>query len=205
MGLNADETAIWNRTIILIQFGGHCNDKYYICTLTYCFLIFILDSIINLKNSSLYQFEKSWPFVNLKVKSLNEENWSVNYGWKTLPSASTGICGFSWRFSLLLVSGDNACWCTSEDADCFGFTTRKADASATPLREKSRGPTPTGECCCCTSIIVLGKFDHYSLQQSSLHCTRHPPLLQGACCTTTGCQRTMHPYLFFYYYYSNEQ
>lgn len=52
MGLNANETAIWNRTIILIQFGGHWNDKYYICTLTYCLIIFLLDTIINLKNSS---------------------------------------------------------------------------------------------------------------------------------------------------------
>lgn len=52
MSLNANETAIWNRTIILIQFGGHWNDKYYICTLTYCLIIFLLDTIINLKNSS---------------------------------------------------------------------------------------------------------------------------------------------------------
>lgn len=86
-----------------------------------------------------------------------------------------GICGFSWRFSLLLVSGGSGCWCTSDDADCLGLTTRKADASATPRLEKSSGPTPTGECCCCTSIILDLESVHRFTTFASLHTTFASP------------------------------
>lgn len=86
-----------------------------------------------------------------------------------------GICGFSWRFSLLLVSGGNGCWCTSDEAGCLGLTTRNADASATPRLEKSNGPTPTGECCCCTSIILDFESVHRFTTLASLHTTFASP------------------------------
>lgn len=86
-----------------------------------------------------------------------------------------GICGFSWRFSLLLVSGGSGCWCTSDEAGCLGLTTRKADASATPRLEKSNGPTPTGECCCCTSIILDLESVHRFTIFASLHTTFASP------------------------------
>lgn len=73
-----------------------------------------------------------------------------------LPSFWGGTCGLSCAFSLLLllVSGGTDCWWAIADAGwSLGFTILKADASATPRLEKSKGPTPTGECCCWTSII----------------------------------------------------